>query len=243
MDVIKKIRLDKYLADMGVGTRKGVKQYIRKGEITVNGVCSQAPECKVDPDTDEVCVRGQTIAYEAFAYFMFHKPAGCVSAVKDRDKTVLDFFKAEAAKGLFPVGRLDKDTEGLLLITNDGVLAHELLSPRKQVPKVYYAKIEGVVTKEDVIKFKEGLEIGEKKPILPAKLMVLKEGAVSEVLVELQEGKYHQVKRMFQAVGKQVQYLKRISMGTLTLDDTLQPGAYRPLTATELETLKKGVQR
>ena len=172
---------------------------------------------------------------------MLHKPAGVVSATEDnREKTVLDLVRPEDWKnGLFPVGRLDKDTEGLLLLTDDGELAHRLLSPKKHVDKTYYAKIDGQVTEEHVKQFREGLDIGDEKKTLPAVLTILLSGPVSEIEVTIHEGRFHQIKRMFEAVGCKVTYLKRLSMGSLVLDETLPPEEYRPLTEAELEGLTK----
>ena len=201
---------------------------------------------KIDENAADVDCNGQKIVFEKYAYIMFYKPQGIVSATEDkREETVLDFLKkvwevreeTPFPKGLFPVGRLDKDTEGLLLITNDGALAHRLLSPKKHVDKVYYAKVEGVVTEEDVRRFAEGLCIGQGEEASPSKLVILKSGAVSEIELTIQEGKFHQVKRMFEAVGKNVIYLKRLSMGALKLDETLEKGSYRLLSKEELEQL------
>lgn len=244
------LRLDKYLADMGAGTRSEVKQYIRKKQVLVNGIFPKGPEQKVDPCKDQVLFQGTPITYEKYEYFMFYKPQGCVSAVTDqRYPTVLDFMKEKNRKDLFPVGRLDLDTEGLLLITNDGPLAHNLLAPRKHVPKIYYAKIAGNVSEKEVELFAEGLEIGEKHPTLPAELKILscKEEPIqntwiSEIELTIMEGKFHQVKRMFEAVGKHVVYLRRISMGPLKLDELLQPGEYRKLTDKEIQLLKESGQ-
>ena len=237
----KRIRLDKYLADMGIGTRKEVKNDIRKGKIKVNGVVETSPECNIDIDMDRISADGREIGYVSYEYYMFHKPAGCVSATEDRKhKTVVDYIDAKR-KDLFPVGRLDIDTEGLLLITNDGDLAHQLLSPKKHVEKVYYARIDGKVTKQDMELFEQGLDIGEEKLTLPAKLDIIKSDVESEIYITITEGKYHQVKRMFEAVDKQVIYLKRISMGSLKLDETLKPGEYRALREDELNYLKDKV--
>lgn len=237
----KRIRLDKYLADMGIGTRKEVKNDIRKGKIKVNGVVETSPECKIDIDMDHISADGREIGYVSYEYYMFHKPAGCVSATEDRKhKTVVDYIDAKR-KDLFPVGRLDIDTEGLLLITNDGDLAHQLLSPKKHVEKVYYARIDGKVTKQDMELFEQGLDIGEEKLTLPAKLDIIKSDLESEIYITITEGKYHQVKRMFEAVDKQVIYLKRMSMGSLKLDETLKPGEYRALREDELNYLKEKV--
>lgn len=238
-----KLRIDKYLADMGIGTRSEVKQYIRKKQVQINGTCPKGPEQKVEPGQDTITFQGKEIGYVEMEYFMLNKPAGCVSATTDtKHKTVLDYIKEHSRKDLFPVGRLDIDTEGLLLITNDGALAHDLLAPGKHVPKTYYAKVAGCVTQEDVLLFEEGIDIGEEQLTLPAKLKILsvenvEEGCFSEIELTITEGKFHQVKRMFEAVGKKVVYLKRISMGTLVLDEKLKPGEYRQLTKEELERL------
>lgn len=232
------LRLDKYLADMGVGTRSQVKQKIRKGMIQVNGTVIKEADYKVDAAKDSIFADGQQISYVQMEYYMLHKPAGCVSATEDKkEKTVLDLLPEQKRKDLFPVGRLDKDTEGLLLITNDGELAHRLLAPKKHVDKVYYAKVRGVVTEEDVKAFKEGVSIGQGEITMPSDLKILVSDEISEIRLTIQEGKFHQVKRMFLSVGKEVIYLKRLSMGSLVLDEKLSLGAYRPLTREELEQL------
>lgn len=251
------LRLDKYLTELGVGTRSEVKKFIKAKQITVNGAVAVKPEMKIDEEADEVCLRGKKLSYTAFEYYLFHKPAGCVTATEDKQhKTVMDYLTDTVRSDLFPVGRLDIDTEGLLLITNDGVLAHELLSPAKHVAKTYYAKVLGKVTQEDVTLFEKGVDIGEDKLTKPGRLVILSDegrtdnesvlaerdvdadAVVSEILLTITEGKFHQVKRMFRAVGKEVIYLKRISMGTLTLPEDLKPGEYRALTDEELEHLK-----
>ena len=236
------MRLDKYLAQMGAGTRSEVKKQIRKGCITVNDEVVRSADHKVNEKEDRVCCNGQPVSYISMEYYMLHKPAGVVSATEDkREQTVLELITDKRRKDLFPAGRLDKDTEGLLLITNDGQLAHELLSPKKHVDKVYYAKILGRVTEEDVALFADGVNIGSDERnewTLPAELEILKSGEESEVRLTIREGKFHQIKRMFQAVGKEVTYLKRESMGTLSLDETLKPGEYRPLTEEEIKGLK-----
>ncbi len=232
------IRLDKYLADMGCGTRQEVKKFIRSGQVSVDGIVVKKPETKVEQTVQEVFLNGEKVGYESFEYYMLNKPAGVISATEDQScQTVVDLIKDKKRKDLFPVGRLDKDTEGLLLITNDGELAHRLLSPKKHVDKTYYAKVQGIVTQEDVRKFAEGVDIHEKKLTAPAVLEVVKSGEVSEILLTICEGKFHQVKRMFEAVGKKVIYLKRLSMGPLQLDETLMPGEYRELTEKEKDTL------
>lgn len=233
------MRLDKFLCETGFGTRSQVKAFLKKGLVTVNGVDVKRPEEKIEEERDLVVCNGKTAVYAPFVYLMLYKPAGVVSATEDRmERTVLDLLKEQDRRGLFPVGRLDKDTEGLLLLTNDGALAHELTSPKKHVDKTYYARIAGLVTEEHVERFREGLSIGEKRPTLPAVLRILRSGEVSEVQVTIREGKYHQIKRMFEAVGFKVLYLKRLSMGSLKLDEHLKPGEYRPLTGQEIEALK-----
>lgn len=232
------IRLDKCLADMGIGTRAEVKKYVRQGKVKVDDRVVKSPEEKVDIEKQVVSYLDQPVSYETFEYYMLNKPTGVISATTDaKEKTVIDLIAEKKRKDLFPVGRLDKDTEGLLLITNDGELAHRLLSPKKHVDKVYYAKVDGVVTEEDVKAFAEGVSIGQGEMAKPAALEILVSDAISEIRLTIQEGKFHQVKRMFQSVGKEVVYLKRLSMGTLVLDENLPLGAYRPLTREELERL------
>lgn len=234
------MRLDKYLAEMGAGTRSEVKKLVRAGRVTINGAVAEKPEQKVDLETDTVCLDGEALLYVAYEYYLFHKPAGCVSATEDKiHKTVMDYLTDTLRDDLFPVGRLDIETEGLLLITNDGTLAHELLSPAHHVKKTYYARVAGRVTEEDARLFQQGVDIGEEKLTKPAELVILTSGEESEIELTITEGKFHQVKRMFQAVGKEVVYLKRLSMGPLTLPETLLPGEYRALTQEELMLLQK----
>lgn len=251
------IRLDKYLTELGVGTRSEVKKLIKAKQITVNGAIATKPEMKIEEQSDEVCLRGEKLLYKAYEYYLFHKPAGCVTATEDKmHKTVMDYLTETVRNDLFPVGRLDIDTEGLLLITNDGALAHDLLSPSKHIAKTYYAKVLGHVTEEDVLLFAKGVDIGEDKPTKPAKLVILRTDGcaedetvlpennvhehtiISEIELTITEGKFHQVKRMFQAVGKEVIYLKRLSMGSLTLPADLACGEYRALTEEELVSLR-----
>ncbi|WP_334299595.1 pseudouridine synthase [Mediterraneibacter glycyrrhizinilyticus] len=232
------IRLDKFLADMGYGTRSEVKKEITKGNVKINGLSVRKPETKIDTEKDEVMYREQPAAYEKYEYYMLNKPAGVISATTDKkEKTVLDLIGEKQRKDLFPVGRLDKDTEGLLLITNDGELAHRLLSPKKHVDKVYYVRVQGELAEEDIRRLAEGIDIGEEKLTLPARLVIRKSGQFSEAEITIQEGKFHQVKRMFHALGKEVVYLKRLSMGTLVLDGNLKPGEYRKLTKEERDGL------
>ena len=232
------MRLDKFLCEMGVGTRSEVKIFLKKGQVTVNDEIIKKPETKIDENKDTVCFLGQPLSYEAVQYFLLNKPAGCVTATKDNlSDTVMSFLPDNAREDLFPVGRLDKDTEGLLLITNDGQLAHELLSPKKHVDKTYFAVIGGKVKEEHIQQFQEGLDIGDDTLTMPAKLKIIKSDAVSEIELTIHEGRFHQVKRMFEAVGTKVTYLKRISMGPLSLE-TLQPGEVRRLTEEEIEILR-----
>lgn len=232
------IRLDKYLADMGIGTRTEAKKLIRQGKVTVDGVIEKTPERKIHINEQSICCMGEPVSYETYEYYMLNKPAGVVSATTDmKDKTVMELLSNTKRKGLFPVGRLDKDTEGLLLITNDGELAHRLLSPKKHVDKVYYAKVQGFVDETDQEIFAKGMAIGSGETALPSELEILSSGEISEIRLTIQEGKFHQVKRMFHAVGKEVVFLKRLSMGTLQLDETLAPGEYRKLTKEEQERL------
>lgn len=233
-----KLRLDKLLADMGYGTRSEIKKEIAKGGVTVNGTVMKKPEAKIDTERDIVCIKGEKAVYARYEYFMLNKPAGVVSATMDRrERTVLDLIEDKKRDDLFPVGRLDKDTEGLLLITNNGELAHQLLSPKKHVDKVYFARVRGTVTEEDIKMFSEGLDIGDEKKTLPAQLSILSAGEISETRITIREGRFHQIKRMFAAVGKEVVYLKRLGMGTLTLDESLAPGEYRRLTEEEVTGL------
>lgn len=235
------IRLDKYLADMGCGTRQEVKKLIRSGQVSVDGAVVKKPDTKVEQTVQEVCLNGEKVGYESFEYYMLNKPAGVISATEDRScQTVVDLIKEKKRKDLFPVGRLDKDTEGLLLITNDGELSHRLLSPKKHVDKCYFARVSGKVTEDDVRSFENGVNIGsleQPEITMPGKLEIITSDEISQIHLTIQEGKFHQVKRMFQAVGKEVIYLKRLRMGTLVLDENLSIGEYRPLTKEELEKL------
>ena len=225
------MRLDKYLAEMGAGTRSELKKAVRAGRVTINGVKAKDSSIHVGED-DVVCMDGKEIKYERFVYYLMNKPAGVISATEDpRERTVLDLIGGQQRKGLFPVGRLDKDTEGLLLITNDGELAHRLLSPGRHVDKVYFARLDGPVGERERELFAQGLRVDEMLTAMPAVLEILE--SANEVRVTIREGKFHQVKRMFAAVGREVLYLKRLSMGPLTLDNGLAAGAYRRLTEEE----------
>lgn len=233
------MRLDKFLVEMKKGSRSEVKKLIKSGRVTVDGRTVREPEQKFDPERAQISLDGQTVSYASFEYFMLNKPQGVVSATEDRRfQTVVDLIGDARRKDLFPAGRLDIDTEGLLLITNDGQLAHQLLSPKKHVDKVYFARVEGILPSDVKEQFAKGLTLDGEVKTLPAQLELLKEGPVSEVRLTIHEGKFHQVKRMFEAVGCRVIYLKRLSMGSLVLDETLAPGEYRRLTDNELRALK-----
>ena len=225
------MRLDKYLAEMGAGTRSELKKAVRAGRVTINGVKVKDSSIHVG-ENDVVSMDGKEIKYERFVYYLMNKPAGVISATEDpRERTVLDLIGGQQRRGLFPVGRLDKDTEGLLLITNDGELAHRLLSPGRHVDKVYFARLDGPVGERERELFAQGLRVDETLTAMPAVLEILE--PANEVRVTIREGKFHQVKRMFAAVGREVLYLKRLSMGPLTLDNGLAAGAYRRLTEEE----------
>lgn len=231
------MRLDKLLANMGIyGSRKDVKRLLKKGKVTVNGAIVKAGSVHVDPEEDEIRYQGDLVVYREFIYIMLHKPPGYISATDDANhRTVIDLLDVHLQYlNPFPVGRLDKDTEGLLLITNDGQLAHRLLSPKHEVEKTYYAKVRGIVTEADVQSFKSGVRLDDGYVTKPAKLNILHSGHISEVEITITEGKFHQVKRMFNAVDKEVSYLKRIRMGKITLDPQLPIGSYRELTSKEM---------
>lgn len=237
----KKTRLDKFLCDSLSITRKEAKEAIKKGRVLINQEQIKKPEYKLDVDKDQVEFDQIPVIFEEFHYLMLHKPQGVVSATKDNyDKTVLDLIHEEYKDKLFPVGRLDKDTEGLLLLTDDGMLAHELLSPKKHVDKVYFAKVSGKITEQEIVRFKEGLDIGNGERSKEAKLEIVQAGEeTSEVLITITEGKFHQVKRMFHQLGKEVVYLKRVEMAGIRLEDSLKKGQWRQLTEKEIEKLKE----
>lgn len=260
------VRLDKLLAQEGYGTRSEIGKAIRKGRAVVNGAIVKDPGLRVSAE-DEILFDGKAVSKESYVYYMLHKPAGVISATEDgRERTVLDLLKnpidssAEPVlrRGLFPAGRLDKDTEGLLLITDDGQLAHRLLAPGKHVDKTYYAVVTGEVTAEDIRAFEEGFAVDEEFTAMPAKLcrdmeadpafaalipknirsrISVEVTQYSQTLVTIREGKFHQIKRMFAARGKEVLYLKRLSMGPLLLDPSLAPGHFRALTREEIDSL------
>lgn len=246
------MRLDKFLTEQGIGSRNQVKQLIKRGCITINDIPCKNSDMKIDENTDMIKYDGQVLSYQKFHYYMLNKPAGVVSATNDNvNETVLSLLHGVKYKNLFPVGRLDKDTEGLLLITDDGQLSHNLLSPAKHVDKTYFAWIDGIVTDADIRSFEEGIDIGDEKLTKPAVLQILSREEASQyrennpayernttpILLTITEGRFHQVKRMFQVIDKQVLYLKRISMGNLFLDENLKPGEFRELTNEEVMNL------
>lgn len=234
------MRLDKLLAHCGFGTRKEVKDIIKKGYVSVNNQIVKKDKTQVDPTKDEIKVDDEKVVYEEFVYYMLNKPAGYVSATEDAlYPTVVELIDDYYRDDLFPVGRLDIDTEGLLILTNDGILAHQLLSPKNHCPKKYYAKIKGIVNENDIEIFFDGVIIDNDYKCQSAYLKILSSDIEnSEVEIIIYEGKFHQIKKMFKAVGKEVIYLKRICMKNLALDDTLTLGSYRRLTSEELDRLK-----
>lgn len=230
------MRLDKFLCDTAGLTRTEAKNAVKKGQIAVNGQVQKAADFKVKENTDTVTFQGKPLSYAAFHYYILHKPAGVITATEDKkESTVMDILREEKVKNLFPVGRLDKDTEGLLLVTDDGELAHNLLSPKKHVDKEYLVKVRDSISEEDCRKLSEGVDIGDEKPTAPAKVERVAE---KEILLTIREGRFHQVKRMLQAVGNEVLYLKRLSMGRLRLPEDLEKGAYRPLSEEEIYKIK-----
>ncbi|MBB6674335.1 pseudouridine synthase [Cohnella nanjingensis] len=280
----KTMRLDKMLGNLGYGTRSGIKQLVRQGAVTVNGARAKDAGMQIDPERDEIQLDGERVVYRDTVYVMLNKPAGYVSATEDaRDRTVLELLPEELSVfSPFPVGRLDKDTEGLLLLTNDGKLSHELLSPRKHVPKTYRALVAGEVGEPDARAFSAGVALDDGYVTLPAALRVLSrtegaapfaddeaeaavarlkshpplttnraayaqtlagDGKLSWIELTIHEGKFHQVKRMFQAVGKQVLYLRRVAMGPMPLDPGLSPGEWRELADAEVDQLRNEQQR
>jgi len=232
------MRLDKFLVEMEIGSRSQVKEYIKKGLVTVNNTLCKNADQKIDETMDIVAFKGTELVYSKFRYYMFHKPQGVVTATQDNhDKTVMDLLPSDIRKkDLFPVGRLDKDTEGLLLITDDGELAHMLLSPKRHVDKTYLVQLSTPISEEDMNRLETGVDIGEEKMTLPAKVSRLDD---TYILLTIHEGKFHQVKRMLKAVDNEVVYLKRTTFGSLSLDEHLSKGAYRELTAEEVSMLKE----
>ena len=233
----KSMRLDKFLCDCNLGTRSQIKKDIRVGLVTINGEKALKPEQHVDENKDHVCYKGRPCVYEKFVYYMLHKPAGVVSATEDKkEKTVIDLLGRNKRDDLFPVGRLDKDTEGLLILTNDGEMAHELTSPSKHVEKDYECHLAHSFDDMQKIQLEQGVDIGEKVLTRPAVVRILGE---KKIILTITEGKHHQVKRMIHAAGNEVVYLKRLRMGQLTLDEELPKGSFRRLTEEETEKLRK----
>lgn len=234
------MRIDKLLANMGFGTRKDVKKLLKSGTVLVDGEVVKDAAKHVNPDSQSVSVYGEEVEYKPYIYLMLNKPKGVISATEDNEhETVIDLLAYEHAMyDPFPVGRLDKDTTGFLIITNDGKLNHELMSPKKHVPKTYFAQIAGVVTEDDVARFKEGVTLEDGYVTKPGELVILESAPVSKIELTITEGKFHQVKRMFEAVDKKVLELKRIQIGGLPLDDRLKEGEYRELTEEELEIVR-----
>lgn len=249
-----KARLDKILADSGLGTRSSVRDLIKSGTVKVNGISEKDPGKKVDTDMDEIIVRGELIDFRDKVYYMLNKPAGVITATEDKKQTtVIDLIKDKKRRDLFPVGRLDKDTVGLLLITNDGDLAHRLLAPGKHVKKTYLVRVDGIITDEIKSGIEKGVDIGDEKLTAPAELREIKlledadvtaageqaADSVSEAEITITEGRYHEIKRMFEAFGLNVIYLKRLSMGGLKLDPDLQEGQWKILSEEEIVLLSK----
>lgn len=228
------IRLDKYLADMGIGTRSQIKKAMRKGVVEVNGDIVKDSSFKVEEGVDEVVFDGFVITYEKYVYFMLNKPKGYISSTSDTSTTVMELIM-EPYKDMFPCGRLDKDTTGLLLITNDGQLAHELLSPNHHVEKEYLVHSAKPLSKEDMELFTKGMVLDGNEEIKPARIFE-EDTCVYHVMIK--EGKYHQIKRMFECCDNEVVELKRLRMKNLVLDADLEEGQYRPLTQDELDDLK-----
>lgn len=242
---MKGIRLDKYLADMGKGTRSQIKADIRKGMVSVNGVLETSPERKINYG-DKVCYGQEAVSYEKYRYFLMNKPAGVITGTKDeKDRTVLDLLRpSDRLCDLFPVGRLDKDTEGLLLLTNDGELAHKLLSPKNHVPKTYYARLDGILSEDGIEELTKGITLKDGTRCKPAQCVMKGQDSslnTCEVVLTITEGKYHQIKRMMAACKTHVAYLKRIGMGPFWLEDSLIPGTYRELSKEEQEQLRESM--
>lgn len=233
------MRLDKFLKELGLGSRKEVKDYIRKGLIKVNDNIVKNDDLKINEEQDVVYLKDKKLFYEKFVYIMLNKPAGVVSATFDKkDKTVIDLINEYKHLNLFPFGRLDKDSEGLLIISNDGKLAHDLLSPKKHVNKKYYVEVNGVVTQKDIDAFRNGIVLEDNEACKSAGLEILESNSISKCYVTISEGKYHQIKRMFETLNKKVVYLKRLTFGNISLDPSLKIGTYRKLTKEEINSLK-----
>jgi len=229
------MRLDKFLCEMNIGSRSQVKTYVKQGLVSINGIVEKSPERKIDENKDEISFRGEKLHYQQYHYYMLNKPTGVVTATKDNvSKTVMDLIPLELRKNIFPVGRLDKDTEGLLLLTDDGDLAHRLLAPSKHVDKTYLVGVRNVLSEGAQKALENGVDIGEEKLTRPAKVEVIND---LQILLTIHEGKFHQVKRMLKAVDNEVLSLKRVSFGPLKLEEELLPGSYRELTEGEMANL------
>lgn len=229
------MRLDRFLCETNTGTRSQVKQYVRQGLVTVNGEVTKSADRRLNEYADVICLNGKRISYQPFVYYMLNKPEGVVSATRDNTaRTVVSLLDTKGRDDIFPVGRLDKDTTGLLLLTNDGELAHKLLSPKRHVDKTYHVTMEHELSSQDVQMLSEGVDIGDEKRTLPARVERLSE---REIALTIHEGRFHQVKRMLQAVGNEVLALKRVSFGNLRLDESLLFGEYRELTPKEVDDL------
>lgn len=234
------MRLDRFLCEMKIGTRSQVKTHIRHGAVTVNGSVAADPDTKINELSDRVAFRGQVLQYSRFVYYMMNKPEGTVSATTDNTAaTVVSLLGSDRREDIFPVGRLDKDVTGLILLTNDGELAHRLLSPKRHVDKTYQVETEHPLTEEDIRRLEQGLDIGEERPTMPARVEVINP---CRMLLTLHEGRFHQVKRMLRAVGNQVVGLKRVSFGGVALDEDLAQGQYRRLRQEEVECLRRGAR-
>lgn len=233
------MRIDRFLAESGKGTRTEVKKIIASGRVSINGSVVRDAGFKTDEKNDTVCIDGEPVKYADFEYYMLNKPQGVISASRDnrsgKSVCVTDLIKEKIRADLFPVGRLDKDTEGLLIITNDGDMAHRLLSPKHHVDKTYYVELDGKVLQDGAERLMAGVDIGDDKPTLPCQINMLSDRSC---FITIHEGRYHEIKRMFKTEGRTVTYLKRISMGPLSLDTELAPGEYRQLTDKETELLK-----
>lgn len=237
------MRIDKFLSDSGIGTRTEVKKLIKKGYIKVDGNIIKDSNLKINPSENKICYLDEEINYKEHRYILLNKPGGVISATRDnRYETVVDLIEGFDHVELFPIGRLDIDTEGLLILSDDGKLAHELLSPKKHVAKKYYVEVDGKLDESDILVFENGMSIRDGKNNLyqtkPAKLNIITSGYESTCYVTIVEGKFHQIKRMFEYLGKEVTYLKRVSFGPIELDESLKLGQYRELTIDEENKLK-----
>lgn len=233
------VRLDKLLSSQGFGSRIEIKNLLKQGNVIINGKIVRSAEYKSDSEKDNIFVNGKQINYQKNVYYMLNKPQGVVSASRDpKERTVLDLLPQEMRRpGLFPAGRLDKDTEGLIIITDDGAFAHEILSPKKHVDKKYFAILDSTIKPEQIELFENGVTLSDGYECMPARLEIIKNDENAQVYVTLREGKYHQIKRMFLSFGTTVIYLKRLSMGGLFLDDVLKKGDFKQLNDSEVNMI------